>query len=303
MYIVMMVEIIKGKKPSARDLELHYKIWDKICYEMRNKSHRLAIVPFIEWHGWEDEPEQEKRKKFRGLQKKCTEIFRKYNPTRILGYKGMGSSRLNGPPWGFLELDKGIKNPYYILCGSASSLGTAHHSRMWLDWGINKQYTQQQIKDEIYNFFKPAFEFRDKYGSAIFVDHWTAPVEGDEGTSIDVGKRIAELKSSRTNRAKKDLAKLYKMKDKAEYKGQEFVIPKYKLSQSEAFINYVSELIRKNGIGGAFQPRAVDYFWDDDTASPRRPAPGTSEYRAQQTFKKMWGPCGRTWQKGMELFH
>jgi hypothetical protein len=290
MNIVMMVEIIKERDPSDKDMELQYKIWDRICYEMRNKSHRLAMAPFIEWHGWEKEPEPAKSKKFKEMQKRCTKIFRKYNPTRIIAYKGMASSRLNGPPWDFLELDKKKPdNPFFIVCGSAASLGTAHHSRKWLDWGINKNYTQDDMKKEISDFFKPALLFRKKYGVAIFVDHWTALVEGDETTSVDVDKRIAELKKSKMNRAKKDLVKLLRNKAKTEKKGQKFELRKYKLSQSIAFIKYVSELIIKNGLGGAFQPHTVDYFWNPSTKSKLNPQKGTPEYKAREIIMQSWG--------------
>jgi len=303
MYIVMMIEIIKGKNPTARDMELQYKIWDQISYEVRNKSHRLALSPFIEWHGWEKAPYKEKWQKFEDMQHKCTEIFRKYNPTRILAYKGMGSSRLNGPPWKFLHLEKGIANPYFILCGSASSLGTAHHSKKFLDWNINEQYSNEEIKKEIFDFFKPALDFREKYGTAIFVDHWTAPVQGDELSSENLEQKIAKLKNSRKGRSEKTLKKILRDKEKAEKKGKEFVLRKYKLSQSKAFISYVSKLIRKNAMGGAFMPHTIQIFWDKDKLTPIIPAENSPEYIAQQIIKSSWGKSDHVWKKGDKIFH
>lgn len=302
MHIVMMVEIIKGREPSEKEMELQYKIWDRVCYEMRNKSHRLAMAPFIEWHGWEKEPQPEKLKKFKELQRRCTQIFRKYNPTRIIAYKGMASSRLNGPPWGFLELDKKKPaNPYFILCASAASLGTAHHSRKWADWGINKQYSQEEIKNEIFGFFKPALDFREKYGVAIFVDHWNAPLV--DPPKLTVEEYIANLKKSKTEHAKKALSKILRDKAKAEKKGKTFEIIRYSLEQSKAFVSYVSGLIRGNRLGGAFHPHTVEYFWNRTTLSELKPTPGSPDAKAQDIIKKSWGKCDRPWKKGDPYFH
>ena len=302
MYVLLMYDSCSARNPNKEDLQLLFKVWDDICYKMRNKSYRLSMAPFIEWHGWEKSSKDERVSKFKCLQKRCEEIFRRYNPNRIYAYKGIGSSRVNSTPWRFLNLGCDDINPYFILSGSAASLGTTRHSCLWYDWNINKEHTNQEIKDEIFNFFLPALKFREKYNVAIYIDHWTAPVEGNEESSIDVDKRIAELKNSRTRRAKINLQILLRKIDRAKRKHQVFVLKKFKLSQSKAFIDYVSKLIKNNGIGGAFFPHTFDYFWDRKNQKPAIFPKDSPQYNAQEIIKKSWGKS-KLWKPGTPIWH
>jgi hypothetical protein len=237
--------------------------------------------------------------KFKCMQKRATEIFRRYNPTRILAYKGLVSSRVNGNAWSFLNLrEKGL-NPYFVISGSAASFGTAHHSMRWIDWDINEKYTNAQIKEEIFNFFLPALKIQQKYDVAIYIDHWTAIVHGDEKATVDMDERIEHLKKAHRirGRQKKELGKLLKAKEE----GQTVVVRKYKLSQSVAFINYVVQIMQNNGIGGAFYPHTFDSFWDREKNQPADWPLGSPEYKAQQIIKSSWGKS-KVWKPGTPIW-
>ena len=290
MYLLMMVEIVKGKNLSERDLQLQYKIWDKICFEMKDKSHRLAMAPFIEWHGWEKESKEDCLKKFNKLQARCTHIFRKYNPTRILGYKGIASSRVNGTPWECLDIPYGDKSPYYLVCGSAASLGTAHHSQKWKDWGINEKYTDEEMKKEIYNFIKPALLYREKTGTAVVIDHWTA---GLHSNNIDGKFDLEAMGKSKRAADKREYAKLMRYKAKAEKKGKVFAPRKYSLDQRIAFAEYVGNIVKDNGLGAAGEPHIIDIFWDIRKNIPIVPAKGSVAYKRQEAARAVWGKSSK----------
>jgi len=152
-------------------------------------------------------------KKLNHLQSTSTRIFRKHNPTRIFGYKGMASSRLNGPPWEKLQIPYGDQSPYYVVCGSAASLGTARHSQKWKDWGIFKNYTEEEIKKEIEDFVKPALEYSKKTGTPVMIDHWTAGLHTDNvNGEID----LEAMKNSRSSRERKNYDKIMGDKTRAE---------------------------------------------------------------------------------------
>jgi hypothetical protein len=299
MYVLLMYQCYAERNPDAEGMQTLFRLWDEMSYKMRNKSHRLAMCPFIEWHGWEKQPPEEWRPKFKCMQKRCTKIFRRYNPTRIVAYKGMASSRVNGNAWQFLNLDKKNVNPYFVLSGSAASFGTAHHSTKWIDWDINKQYTNQQIKDETFNFFLPALKIQKKYNVAIYIDHWTALAYGDEKATLDMDERIAQIKKMHRirGRQQRELRKL--LKAKAE--GRTVVVRKYKLSQSEAFINYVTKIMQNNGLGGAFYPHTFDCFWDRKTDQPADWPVDSPEYKAQQIIKNSWGKS-KLWKQGNAIW-
>jgi hypothetical protein len=90
--------------------------WEQLCQRLAVKSHRLAMCPVIECHlfepEWMDFRDQlnvddympwlpkgaSSIEAYRSYLAECTRIFRKYNPTRIIGHKGYVSSSNKGVP-------------------------------------------------------------------------------------------------------------------------------------------------------------------------------------------------------------
>lgn len=107
--------IAKMRKIILIDVGGAVQRWEQLCKRLANKSHRLAMCPVVEchlfdyWLKYRDKLHIDKEipwlpkgvdslGAYRAYLNECTKIFRKYNPTRIIGHKGYTSSRNHGIP-------------------------------------------------------------------------------------------------------------------------------------------------------------------------------------------------------------
>ena len=215
------------------------KRWEQLCKLMANKSHRLAMCPVVECHMFDDWLQYRKKlnidneipwlpkgadklQAYRAYLDQCVRIFRKYNPTRIIGLKGYVSSRNHGVPlaaeklyWSKAQKKKMMKklkksgqdvsadtllpNAFDELKwpiggdpapGSGKPiyymaiLSASSPYGPWWDWNKNTQFTNAQIIKGASLRFEFIDKWRKKYGIEVFSDHWL-PTRHTEGVDYD----------------------------------------------------------------------------------------------------------------------
>ena len=158
--------------------------------------------------------------------------------------------------------------------GSGSSLGGGIVGR-WDDYGINKEFTDEQIKKQTFDFyFKETLDWRDKNKVAFWVDHWSG------GANYKTPEAKALTDERQRSRAKRDesskAARRVSNKDSMPISDE----------QANAYFSYVSSLMRKHRIGGA--GGGMKAVWDFVNKSERK---GSDPYLAivQDVVKKGWG--------------
>jgi hypothetical protein len=176
----------KTEKGHLIGLKRNYSLWEQLCKAFKDKSHNLAMAPMIEAHHFDWMGKKNMDKQWDAYHKfldKCTVIFRKYNPTRLMGYKpylsAKGPSFMStkdpypGPlgelkfPYGNDPHFKSGKPFYYIAIFAAPFPGP------WFDWGTFKHYTKEEIIELTYkNQLKPVAKFQKETGIQTFEDHW-----------------------------------------------------------------------------------------------------------------------------------
>lgn len=90
MYVLFQVELVSGQlftvQGAGQVIEQQFEaVWTHLCTEMQNKSHRLAMSPFIEFHGWSNLPRADAYVEYNRLIQSTRNILRIDNPTRIMG--------------------------------------------------------------------------------------------------------------------------------------------------------------------------------------------------------------------------
>lgn len=186
MAIALYVQLNPGEleKPmTAEARERQINGWTQLCQEFADVSHNFAMCPFIEFHGWEDLPYEQKIDSTNALYHELTLIFREYNPTRIMSYKPWGSAKRARFyefefPYGDDPLPGDEEQFYYVtsLSGSAGmgdwdtwspdmpaeSLDSLHYETM--NAGLAHYDELKGINYAMY--------FRDSTGIPFWCDHW-----------------------------------------------------------------------------------------------------------------------------------
>jgi len=232
------------------------KRWEQLCKRLANKSHRLAMCPVVESHLFEEDWLKLRDKlqlddkmqwlpkgvdslaAYRAYLDKCTKIFRKYNPTRIIGHKGYASSRGHGVPESaektylskaqLAAFNKKKKKTNEASEGTETLMPNSFDKLKWpiggdpapntgkpiyylailsasapygpwWDWDKNSEFTNEEIIQGASLRFKFIDKWRKKTGIQVFSDHWLPTRHND---NVNYDKMPAKLR----DRFKKKIA-------------------------------------------------------------------------------------------------
>ncbi|TRX66096.1 MULTISPECIES: hypothetical protein [Carboxylicivirga] len=192
MAICLQYDCLKKEESKAMTRQTWAKYlstWEQLCIAFKDKSHLLAMCPVIEFHGFEYLRKKAIKTKDISYKQalvdstnvfytKCTEIFRRHNPTRIMSYKPWGSAKTLP----FHELDFPYANDpadpsegYYVASGSgAYGMGEwelySAADAVKKDELVFQMLTAGKGKEELGIAY--AVKWREQTGIQFWIDHW-----------------------------------------------------------------------------------------------------------------------------------
>jgi hypothetical protein len=197
----------------AGHIKIRERVWEHASRIFKDKSYLLAMCPFIEPHLWQtvypSTSGKGRARKNRGylLEKEFPwlkgakhggealnllydhfcRIFRKYNPKRIMGFKGNGVGGPKIPMYGKggsprhdLTMDD-VKLPMIHMdypygddtdtTYQIAVVPMSHNQKRFYDWNVNKHYTNEQIIKYSEIMPNAVARWRAQTGIEIYNDH------------------------------------------------------------------------------------------------------------------------------------
>ncbi len=271
-------------------LNQHLSLWGQLCDIVKNKSHKVAMCPVIEFHGFEKFKSKDYDgviREYNNFLQESFNVFREKNPTRIISYKGYSASRINKRPWDLLNIPYGDKTDYYMVNGSGGSL---YMFDKWIEYGrTSPMYTLEEMEQQIDDYFQPAINYtkEHKYSNgedmALMIDHWDIEHDQDypedgylSSVGIDVNTILDGTADSRTL---KKYNHVVRYNDKLASEGITWDDPRsFSLKQRAANGRYFANKIEKLGFCGAANASIMTNYWVEGEA----PGSGTSLYPASK---------------------
>ncbi|MGB0861481.1 MAG: T9SS type A sorting domain-containing protein [Saprospiraceae bacterium] len=254
MYVLFQVDVVNSPlftvQGAGQLVEQQFEaVWTHLCTEMKNKSHRLAMAPFIEFHGWSNLARPDAYIEYNRLLQSARDILRVDNPTRIMGVKAYKAARIYNTEWTNLNLPFGeTSKDYTVLLGSGASLPAS--STIFPGWEDFSEAspiaTRQQMIDGVLTYFDEAKAYSDNNNYNIIIDHWDAEWE-QHGDNDAIG-----------------------------------------ILDRTAYARCFSNTMLKNGMGGYGNAVVFDNIWDENTGEIK-PVYGSSKYLWQQALKGLHG--------------
>jgi hypothetical protein len=222
---------VMGKDLAARKEGItsiwnkYITVWEQCSVAFKDKSYLFAMAPFIECHSFDGvfddrnkgpgaysllikdfpwiEGAKDKLELLLRFNHLLTRIYRKHNPKRIMGYKGMGRG---APPIG-------VKNLYLKSLGrpllttkkgqpefpltfpfgddpdttyQMAIMPMSHTERQYWDWDINKERTNEEILEDARFLPRAVALWSKESGISVFNDHgfWVHGKEGRTKLSV-----------------------------------------------------------------------------------------------------------------------
>ncbi len=243
----------------------HYNGWRQLSKRFKGKSHRLAMSPVIEFHGWEDMGYSRTvmQDSLNWLYDTLTVIFREDNPTRIMSYKPWGASKhaefeTLDFPFGNDNDSRSGDDFYYV-----ASFSGAYGMGDWSKWSTDMSEEDfNNLKEITKNGGKgpkkllginKAVKFKNETHIPFWIDHW----EANYWKATPNKKHKKGAKASKTGKKnKRSKSKRGESKPKKDKH-------RWTIEQNIAYIEYFNHLLEEIGSAGAgMQTRR---FWNNET--------------------------------------